>query len=74
MDNSGVAEMSIINAIIPGKNEINVSGVKALWASLNVFEVLAMEMHNPLINIEYAIIINNPTTILDALYIVFASS
>lgn len=48
--------ISIINAIIPGKKEINVSGVNALCASLKVLDLLAIAMHNPLIKKEYEII------------------
>ena len=42
----------IIKAIIPGKNEIKVRGVKALCASLNVLELLAIAIHKPLIKKE----------------------
>jgi hypothetical protein len=48
--------MLIINAIIPGKNEIKVTGVRALCASLNVFDLLAIAIHKPLISKEYPII------------------
>ena len=51
-------EILIINAIIPGKNEINVNGVKALCASLKVLHLLATAMHTPAINIEYKTITN----------------
>ena len=53
---SGVVVIPIIKAIIPGKSDINVNGVKALWASLNVFDVDAMAIHSPLIKKEYVII------------------
>ena len=42
----------IRNTIMPGKNEINVNGVKALWASLNVLDMLATAIHKPLIIME----------------------
>ena len=45
------------NTIIPGKNAINVSGVRALCASLKDADILAIAIHNPLIIIEKAIII-----------------
>ena len=48
--------MSIKNAIIPGNIDINVSGVSALCASLNVFDVLAIAIDKPLIKSEYVII------------------
>ena len=35
---------------------MNVNGVNALCASLNVFDVLAIEIHKPLMKKEYAII------------------
>ena len=41
-----------INAISDGNNDINVSGVKALCASLNDFDLLAIAMHSPLIKNE----------------------
>ena len=39
------------------------SGVNALWASLNVFDVLAIAIHNPLTKNEYAIITKTANTI-----------
>ena len=56
-DNTGVNLIFIIKAIIPGKKVIKVNGVKALCASLKVFALLAIAIHNPLINKEYATII-----------------
>ena len=56
IESIGVVSTPTINAIIPGKNDINVSGVKALCASLNVFDLLAIDMHKPLMKNEYAII------------------
>ena len=44
--------MLIMKAIIPGKNEINVSGVRALCASLNVFDFEAIAIQRPLIKNE----------------------
>lgn len=44
--------ISTMKAIILGKNEMNVIGVRALWASLNVLDLEAMEMHRPLIKKE----------------------
>ena len=41
-----------IKAIMPGNNEINVKGVKALWASLKVLDRLAIAIHKPLIKKE----------------------
>ena len=64
IESIGVVVIAIINAIIPGKNDINVKGVNALCASLNVFDVLAIEMHNPLIKKEYAIITTTANNIL----------
>lgn len=52
MDNSGVVVIPTIKAIIPGNKEMKVKGVRALWASLKVFEVEAMAMHKPLIKKE----------------------
>lgn len=54
MDNKALDFISIMNAIMLGKNEMKVSGVKALWASLNVFAFDALEIHKPLIKHEYA--------------------
>ena len=60
---NGIIEYSVvvgiptINAIIPGNIAKNVNGVKALCASLNVFDILAIAIDNPLINKEYIIII-----------------
>ena len=56
IDISGVVVIPIIKAIIPGNNDINVNGVRALWASLNVLEVEAIAIHSPLIKNEYVII------------------
>ena len=42
----------IIKAIMLGKKEIKVRGVKALWASLKVLARLAIAIHKPLINNE----------------------
>ena len=42
----------IKNAIIPGKNDINMTGVRALCASLNVLHLLATAIFNPLIRKE----------------------
>ena len=53
---NGVVVIPIIKAIIPGNNDINVNGVRALWASLNVLEVEAIAIHSPLIKNEYVII------------------
>ena len=53
-DSTALDLTSTIKAIILGKNEMNVSGVKALWASLNVFDLEAIAMHRPLIKKEYA--------------------
>ena len=53
---SGVVLIPIIKAIIPGNNDINVNGVSALCASLNVFDVDAIAIHSPLIKNEYVII------------------
>ena len=52
MDNSGVVVIPTIKAIIPGNKEMKVKGVRALWASLKVFEVEAMAIHKPLIKKE----------------------
>lgn len=65
----GVVVIPIINAIIPGKKDINVRGVNALCASLNVLEVLAIAIHNPLIKKEYAIITITANTIVSGEYI-----
>ena len=50
--NNGVVVILIIKAIILGKKDMNVNGVSALWASLNVLDILAIAIHNPLINKE----------------------
>lgn len=42
----------IIKAIMLGKKEMKVNGVKALCASLKVFDLLAIAMHSPLIKNE----------------------
>ena len=52
MDNSGVVVIPTIKAIIPGNKEMKVKGVRALWASLKVFEVEAIAIHKPLIKKE----------------------
>lgn len=52
MDNIGVPVTPIIKAIIPGKKDIKVSGVRALCASLKVLDVLAIAIHSPLMKIE----------------------
>ena len=57
-----------------GKNDINVSGVNALCASLKVFDVLAIDIHSPLTNNEYAIITTIAKIMLDALYIISTPS
>ena len=64
IDNNGEDAILIINATIPGKKDINVKGANALCDSLKVFEPLAIEIHNPLINIEYVIIMNMAMIIL----------
>ena len=51
-----VVLIPIIKAIIPGKSDINVNGVKALCAYLNALEVDAIAIHNPLIKNEYVTI------------------
>lgn len=51
-DNKVDEEISSINAIIPGKKAINVNGVNELCASLNVLDLLAIAIHNPLIKNE----------------------
>lgn len=56
IDINGVVVIPIIKAIIPGNNDINVNGVRALCASLNVFDVDAIAIHSPLIKKEYVII------------------
>lgn len=71
---NGVVVIPIMNAIIPGNKDINVNGVKALCASLKVFDVLAMDMHSPLTNNEYAIITTIAKIMLDALYIISTPS
>ena len=68
IESIGVVVIPIINAIIPGKNDINVRGVNALCASLNVFDVLAILIHNPLIKNEYAIITIIANIIVDGEY------
>ena len=70
IDNNGVPSTPTINAIIPGKNEINVNGVNALCASLNVFDVLAIAMHRPLMKNEYAIITTTANIKLSAVNII----
>ena len=70
----GVVSNSTINTIKLGKNDINVNGVNALCASLNVLDVLAIEILNPLINIEYAIITTTANTKLIGVYIIFMPS
>ena len=57
IDNNQLFDMFNMKAIIPGKKAMNVSGVKALWASLKVFDILAIAIHKPLIMIENAMII-----------------
>ena len=52
IDINGVVVIPIMKAIIPGNNEMNVSGVKALCASLNVFEVDAIAIQSPLMKNE----------------------
>ena len=74
IDNNGEDAILIINATIPGKKDTNVKGANALCDSLKVFEPLAIEIHNPLINIEYVIIMNMAMIILWALYIIFIPS
>ena len=56
IESKALVFISIMNAINPGKKEMNVSGVKALWASLKVLDLLAIAIHRPLIKNEYAII------------------
>ena len=53
---NGVVVIPIIKAIIPGNKDMNVNGVRALCASLNVFDVEAIAIHSPLIKNEYVII------------------
>lgn len=50
IDNKALLETFIKNAIIPGKKEMKVIGVRALWASLNDFDILAIAIHKPLTN------------------------
>ena len=57
IDNNQLFDMFNMKAIIPGKKAMNVSGVRALWASLKVLDILAIAIHKPLIIIENAIII-----------------
>ena len=67
IDNNQLFDMFNMKAIIPGKKAMNVSGVKALWASLKVLDILAIAMHKPLIMIENAIIITIELIIIGAL-------
>ena len=53
-----------INTISPGNIAINVNGVKALWASLNVLHLLAIAIAKPLINNEYVIITNKANIVV----------
>ena len=53
---NGVVVIPIMKAIIPGNKDMNVNGVRALCASLNVLEVEAIAIHSPLIKNEYVII------------------
>ena len=53
---NGVVVIPIMKAIIPGNKDMNVNGVRALCASLNVLEVEAIAIHSPLIKKEYVII------------------
>lgn len=55
-DINGVVVIPTMNAIIPGNRDINVNGVKALCASLKVFDVDAIAIQSPLIKKEYVII------------------
>ena len=56
IDINGVVVTPIMKAIIPGNKDMNVNGVSALCASLNVFDVDAIAIHSPLIKKEYVII------------------
>ena len=51
-DNTTFVLIFIMKAIIPGKNDINVSGVNALCALLNVADLLATAIQSPLIKNE----------------------
>ena len=66
IDNIALVFMFSMNAIIPGKKAINVSGVKALWASLKVLDILAIAIHKPLVMIENAIMITIELIIIGA--------
>lgn len=55
-DINGVVVIPTMKAIIPGNKDINVNGVKALCASLNVLDVDAIAIQSPLIKKEYVII------------------
>lgn len=54
-EKSALDLISTIKAIMLGKKEMKVIGVRALCASLNVLDFEAMAMHRPLIKKEYAI-------------------
>lgn len=56
-----------MKAIIPGKKVIKFSGVKALWASLNVLDLEAIAIHNPLTKSEKEIMIRIATKIVGRL-------
>ena len=66
IDNNQLFDMFNMKAIIPGKKAMNVSGVKALWASLKVLDILAIAIHKPLIIIENAMIITIELIIIGA--------
>ena len=66
IDNNQLFDMFNMKAIIPGKKAMNVSGVKALWASLKVLDILAIAIHKPLIMIENAMIITIELIIIGA--------
>ena len=70
----GVVERFIIKATIPGKKDIKVNGVNALCASLNVLEVLAMAIHNPLTKKEYAIITTTANRMVIGSYMILIPS
>lgn len=66
IDNNQLFDMFNMKAIIPGKKAMNVSGVRALWASLKVLDILAIAIHKPLIIIENAMIITIELIIIGA--------
>lgn len=64
IDDNAIVIFGVINSINIGIIVNILIGVNELWASLYDLDMLAIAIHNPLINIEYIIIIKNPNDIV----------